>query len=109
MVRKKFIIIKVIKGCIYQYFCKDGKYVCLFDDLVSEEYDKVYWCLMCGGDLVECKIFWNNLILFYKKSLCWIDFKFVIKCEYICYFEYFCERVGIKDMQKFQCKYVIVI
>ncbi|MGB0661296.1 MAG: tyrosine-type recombinase/integrase [Mangrovicoccus sp.] len=109
MVRKKFTTTKVIKGRSYQYFRKDGKYIRLPDDPASEEYDKAYWRLMRGGDLVERKTSWNNLILLYKKSPRWIDLKPITKREYTRYIEYLREKVGTQDTQKFQRKHAIAI
>ncbi|MEX0305634.1 MAG: integrase, partial [Leisingera sp.] len=62
MVKKKFTTTKRVKGRLYQYFRKDGRYVRLLDDPSSEEYDREYRRLMRGGGALSQRFTFEKLI-----------------------------------------------
>ena len=69
--KKKFTTTKTVKGRLYQYFRKDGRYVRLPDDPNSEEYDREYWRLMRGDGALSQKHSFKKLIESYKLSPKW--------------------------------------
>jgi len=107
MVKKKFTTSKVIKGKTYQYFRKDGVYVRLPDDPLSEEYDRAYWNLMRGKTLKASRLTFDKLIVSYKQSPKWERLAPRTKKDYSKVLDYLHETVGGQDPTKMRKLHVI--
>ena len=107
MVKKKFTTSKKVKGKVYQYFRKDGKYIPLPSDPNSEEYDRRYWELMRGGGAIESRFTFEKLILHYKQSPKWAKLAPRTKQDYNKVLDYLIETVGKNDPTKMRRRHVI--
>lgn len=109
MVKKKFTTSKRIKGRTYQYFRKNGCYVRLPDDPLSEEYDRAYWGLMRGKGPKSNRRTFDKLILSYKQSPRFRDIKPSTRKSYETYMDYLRDKAGNKDITNFSRSHAISI
>jgi integrase len=107
MVKKKFTTTKKVKGRLYQYFRKDGRYVRLPDDPSSEEYDREYWRLMRGGGALSQRFTFEKLIKSYKQSPKWERLAPRTKSDYSKVLEYLSDTIGSKDPTKMRRSTII--
>ncbi|KIC09836.1 integrase [Leisingera sp. ANG-M1] len=107
MVKKKFTTTKKVKGRLYQYFRKDGRYVRLPDDPNSEEYDREYWRLMRGGGALSQRFTFEKLIKSYKQSPKWDRLAPRTKADYSKVLEYISDKLGSKDPTKMRRSTII--
>lgn len=107
MVRKRFTTSKTVKGRVYQYFRKDGRYVRLPDDPQSEEYDREYWRLMRGGGALAQRFTFERLIASYKQSPKWERLASRTKADYSKVLEYLSDTVGKLDPTKMRRSTII--
>ncbi|EBA18363.1 Integrase [Roseobacter sp. SK209-2-6] len=107
MVKKKFTTTKRVKGRLYQYFRKDGRYVRLPDDPNSEEYDREYWRLMRGGGALSQRFTFEKLIQSYKRSPRWEGLAPRTKADYSKVLEYLAGTIGQKDPTKMRRSTII--
>jgi len=107
MVRKKYTTTKTVKGHVYQYFRKNGKYIKLPDDPNSEKYDQAYWAALRGKSQPSKRHTWNKLIISYKEGPRWEKLAPRTKSDYNKVLQYLKDIIGDLDVTKMRRSHII--